>query len=181
MLDFFNNSILSIGIYFYFIPIVLGFFIFEHYSSPNYYAKRDKNLSLGGLFFILTFIFVEYFSETNIHFVSDIILSLETGNLQFDKEIFTPLVLISSVVVMLFWLPALFAILLAFIVSLAFPKAYIDFGFFIFIITATLQTIHLIRESHEETYYSSSFHYEEYMAGFLAILSSIVKILKILS
>jgi len=181
MLDFFNNSILSMGIYFYFIPIVLGFFIFDYYSSYNYYSKRDKNLSLGGLFFILTFIIVEYFSKTDIHFVSDIIASLETGDLHFDKKIFIPLVLISSIVVILFWLPALFAILLAFVVSLAFPKAYINFGFLVFIISATLQSIHLIRESYEENYYSSSFHYEEYMVGFLAILSFIVKILKIIS
>jgi len=178
MLNIFIGAVLSMGIYFYIIPIILGFFIFHDHNN----LKRDKNINFIGFFGILIFVIAEYFSKTDIHFVSDIIISLETTNLQFQEETFIPLIFITSIISMIFWIPSFIAIALALVLSLAFPKMYIDLGFFIFIIGSALQTIHLIKESNERDYYLTSppLPYQEYLISFFALVSIILKILKII-
>ena len=180
MLNFLIDGILYMGIYIYLIPIYLGFFIF--YQSYIFNNKAYKYFSLLGLFFVFLFIFVEYYSKTNIHFVTDIIGSLKTGHIKFSKETFLPLLLITFFVSGLFWIPTLVAISASFIFALASPKMYIDFGFLIFILGAMIQTIHLIRNEKENSYYyRSTFSYEEYGTIILTLLAFVVKVLKIIT
>ena len=184
MLDYFIDSILSIGIYSYILPAFLGFFIFYKdlfmlYLSDNF----NKNASLLGSFFILLFVVTEYFSKTDIHLITDIIQSLETGHNKFSKEKFIILIFITSLVSITFWLPTIIAIIASFIISLSFPEHYIDFGFLIFIIGATVQTIYLIEKEKKLNdilyHYSPSFSYQEYFSFISGLASVVFKVLKI--
>jgi len=184
MLDYFIDNILSMGIYSYILPALVGFFIFYQDLLMLYLSNRfNKNASLLGLFFVLLFVVTEYFSKTDIHSITDIIQSLETGHIKFSKENFIILIFITFLVSIIFWLPTFIAIIASVIIALSFPEQYIDFGFLIFIIGATFQTIYLIEEEKKLNdilyYHSSSFSYQEYFSFISGLLSVVFKLLKI--
>lgn len=185
MLDYFVQKILDMGLYIYLIPIFIGFIIFS--EVLDLFSKEDeKFISWIGLIFLLSFVIIEYFSKTNIHLMTDTLMSLKTGNLEFSKINFLTILLITFFVALIFRFYTFIALAIGFLFFLGFSKEGLDIGFLTFVLGAGYQVYQLTTETDYFTstynYHSlnsSSISFESFTSIIITILTLMIKILKL--
>jgi len=182
MLDSIARQILDIGIPIYLIASVIGFTIFSNYLSL-FSKKTYKFANWGGLLLLLTFVIIEYFSKTQIHLVTDILMDLKTGHLNFSTEKFLIILFLSCIVSSIFWRATLISITIAFMLSFGFPQESLDIGFIIFIVFAGYQVFGLTKKrTRIRQYNKNSFiTFEKFLTIFITLLTIWIKLLKIFS
>jgi len=184
MLDSLVHNILEVGLYIYLVPIFLGFFIFSE-SLYLFYEEQEKFISWIGLIFLLSFVLLEYFSKTNIHLITDTLMSLKTGYLKFSNINFLTILLITFFVAGIFRRYTLISLIIGFIFFWGFPKEALDIGFLTFVLGAGYQVYQLTNEKDYFTSYnydslnSSSISFESFTSIIITILTLVIKILKV--
>jgi len=180
MLDTLVQNILEIGIYLYLIPSFIGFIIFSE-SLYLFDEEQHKFISWVGLLLIFSFVIIEYFSKTDIHLITDILISLKTGHLKFSNGNFLTFLFITFIVSGIFWRYTLIALAISFIFYFGFPQETIDIGFIIFVFGAGYQVYELTKKKEDLYSYSSgaSISFESFSSILITILTLVIKILKI--
>jgi len=181
MLDYLVQNILEVGLYIYLIPIFIGFFIFSE-SLYLFYEEQEKFISWVGLILLLSFAIIEYFSKTDIHLMTDILMSLKTGYLEFSSGNFLTILLITFIVAGIFRLYTLIALIIAYMFSFGFPQEALDIGFLVFVLGAGYQVYQFTKKETDylSSMYSSSISFEGFTSIIITILTLVIKILKVL-